>query len=98
MAAATSRTMPARESTVTPARSPRARKLSTSELLERAYGVVADGSPADEEGWWATIWPLVKRVESRLRRGEERGDPGDERRLVKATNRFLAGIRTHLRK
>jgi hypothetical protein len=77
--------MPATESTAT-----RARKSSTSELLDRAYAVVADGSPADEDRWWGTIWPLVKRIESRLRGGAERGSPGDERRLAKATDRFLA--------
>jgi hypothetical protein len=56
---------------------------SPSDLLDRAYAVADDGSPASEERWWATIWPIVKRIESRLRSGAERGDAGDERRLIR---------------
>jgi hypothetical protein len=83
---ATTAAIPSRaSSTPTPA-PPRA--PSTSDLLDRAYAVVDDGAPAAEERWWATIWSIVKRIESRLRSGAERGDAGDERRLVKAIERY----------
>jgi hypothetical protein len=85
---ATAAAIPTRaRSTPTPAPP---REPSTSDLLDRAYAVVDDGAPAAQERWWATIWPIVKRIESRLRSGAERGDPGDERRLVKAIERYQA--------
>jgi hypothetical protein len=86
-AAASTATLPTKASATETLGRPR--KPSTSDLLDRAYAVVADGSPADELRWWATIWPIVKRIESRLRGGAEHGDPGDERRLGEATERFL---------
>jgi hypothetical protein len=68
----------------------RERPPRLSDLLDRAYAVADERSPASEKRWWATIWPIVKRIESRLRSGAERGDAGDEQRRIRATDRLLA--------
>ena len=55
----------------------------TNALLDLAYAIVADPSPADEALWWRMVWPLVQRVERSLRSGR-RPAPPDELDLVRA--------------